>query len=129
MGLRPIDSVTIGIVGLGYVGLPLAVEMSRHFPVLGFDNDPERVRELAQGMDRTREVSAVGLSAARRLSVSAEPEDLRGANFYVVTVPTPVNQALQPDLGALIRASETVGRLLGHGDVVVYESTVYPGLT
>ncbi len=121
--------IRIAIIGLGYVGLPLAVYLARHFPVVGFDVDAGRVEELARGLDRTREVTEAEFAAAKRLSYSAEPERLRSANFYIVTVPTPVDQAKRPDLRALIAASRTVGKVLSPGDVVVYESTVYPGAT
>jgi UDP-N-acetyl-D-galactosamine dehydrogenase len=129
MALMGITDVRIGIVGLGYVGLPLAVYMARHFPVLGFDIDSERIAQLKAGTDRTREVTPEEFSAAAQISFSAEPESLRSCNFFIVTVPTPIDQALQPDLGMLERASETVGRALKKGDIVVYESTVYPGVT
>jgi UDP-N-acetyl-D-galactosamine dehydrogenase len=129
MALMTLGDVRIGVVGLGYVGLPLAVYMARHFPVVGFDIDQRRISELKEGIDRTREVTAAEFAAARQLEYSANPQDLKDVNFYIVTVPTPINEALQPDLRALERASETVGRVLGRGDIVVYESTVYPGVT
>ena len=129
MALMGITDVRIGIVGLGYVGLPLAVYMARHFPVLGFDIDSERIAQLKMGTDRTREVTPQEFSAAAQISFSAEPESLRSCNFFIVTVPTPIDLALQPDLGMLEKASETVGRALKKGDIVVYESTVYPGVT
>jgi len=129
MALMGITDVRIGIVGLGYVGLPLAVYMARHFPVLGFDIDCERIAQLKAGTDRTREVTPQEFSAAAQISFSAEPEQLGSCNFFIVTVPTPIDQALQPDLGMLEKASETVGRALKKGDIVVYESTVYPGVT
>jgi UDP-N-acetyl-D-galactosamine dehydrogenase len=121
--------VRIGIVGLGYVGLPLAVYLARMFPVTGFDVNNARVVELGAGKDRTGEVTNAEFAAARTLSFSADPKALETCNFYIVTVPTPIDQAKRPDLTALMRASETVGRTLRPGDVVVYESTVYPGAT
>jgi UDP-N-acetyl-D-galactosamine dehydrogenase len=121
--------IRIGIIGLGYVGLPLAVYLSRHFPVLGFDIDRERVAELSRGIDRTREVTEEEFAHATRLTYSAEIESLADANFYIVTVPTPVDEAKRPDLTSLVSASSLVGSVLGRGDVVVYESTVYPGAT
>src|SRR6476659_4720129 len=129
--VRPAElkNVRVGIIGLGYVGLPLAVYMTRHFPVLGFDVNQARVGELAKGRDRTGEVTDEEFAAARTLSFTADTEALRDCNFYIVTVPTPIDEAKRPDLTALIRASETVGRVLSPGDVVVYESTVYPGAT
>ena len=124
-----LETVRVGIIGLGYVGLPLAVYMARHFPVLGFDVNTARVGELAGGRDRTGEVTDEEFAAARTISFTADIEALRDCNFYIVTVPTPIDQAKRPDLTALMRASETVGRVLTPGDVVVYESTVYPGAT
>ena len=124
-----LETVRVGIIGLGYVGLPLAVYMARHFPVLGFDVNTARVGELAGGRDRTGEVTDEEFAAARTISFTADIEALRDCNFYIVTVPTPIDQAKRPDLTALMRASETVGRVLLPGDVVVYESTVYPGAT
>lgn len=129
MKLPDINDVRIAVIGLGYVGLPLAVYMARHFPVLGFDIDAGRVSELQAGKDRTREVTQEEFAAATRISFSADPDALKVCNFFIVTVPTPINQALQPDLGMLERASATVGQALKKGDIVVYESTVYPGVT
>jgi len=124
-----LDNVRIGIIGLGYVGLPLAVYMARHFPVKGFDVNEARVGELAKGRDRTGEVTDEEFAAARDMFFTADTEALSDCNFYIVTVPTPIDKAKRPDLTALICASETVGRVLFPGDVVVYESTVYPGAT
>jgi UDP-N-acetyl-D-glucosamine/UDP-N-acetyl-D-galactosamine dehydrogenase len=124
-----LENVRVGIIGLGYVGLPLAVYMARHFPVLGFDVNTARIGELAGGRDRTGEVTEEEFAAARTISFTADIEAMRDCNFYIVTVPTPIDQAKRPDLTALMRASETVGRVLLPGDVVVYESTVYPGAT
>ncbi len=121
MALRSLQDVRIGIVGLGYVGLPLAVYMARHFPVLGFDIDAGRIAELSAGKDRTREVTKQEFAAAKNISFSADPAALKAVNFFIVTVPTPINQALQPDLSMLEKASATVGRALGKGDIVVYE--------
>ena len=124
-----LEDVRVGIIGLGYVGLPLAVYMARHFPVVGFDVNKGRVGELAKGRDRTGEVTDEEFAAARTISFGADIEALRDCNFYIVTVPTPIDQAKRPDLTALMRASEAVGLVLSPGDVVVYESTVYPGAT
>jgi UDP-N-acetyl-D-glucosamine/UDP-N-acetyl-D-galactosamine dehydrogenase len=129
MALPKLAEIRIGIIGLGYVGLPLAVYLARHFPVIGFDIDRERVTELSRGVDRTGEVTEEEFAHATRLSYSADVEALQDANFYIVTVPTPVDQAKRPDLSALVSASRLVGSVLGQGDVVVYESTVYPGAT
>jgi len=119
---------TIAVVGLGYVGLPLAVAFAKKWPVIGFDVNPERVRELREGRDRNDEVDASALSQSG-IEFTDDPERLARANFYIVAVPTPVDRANQPDLSRLVRASETVGKTLGKGDMVVYESTVYPGVT
>jgi UDP-N-acetyl-D-glucosamine/UDP-N-acetyl-D-galactosamine dehydrogenase len=127
--LPSLENVQVGIVGLGYVGLPLAVYLARNFPVTGFDVNNARVAELGSGKDRTGEVTDDEFAAAKRLSFSADPKALEACNFYIVTVPTPIDQAKRPDLTALQRASETVGKTLRPGDVVVYESTVYPGAT
>jgi UDP-N-acetyl-D-galactosamine dehydrogenase len=129
MSLPVLADVRIGVIGLGYVGLPLAVYLARHFPVLGFDIDKERVAELSRGLDRTREVTKEEFAKAANIAFAADIKSLKGANFYIVTVPTPVDQAKRPDLSALIAASRMVGTVLAPGDVVVYESTVYPGAT
>jgi UDP-N-acetyl-D-galactosamine dehydrogenase len=127
--LPALDEVRIGIIGLGYVGLPLAVYMARHFPVVGFDINTARVGELAGRSDRTGEVTDEEFAEAKDISFSADIEALKDCNFFIVTVPTPSEQAKRPALTALMRASEAVGRVLAPGDVVVYESTVYPGAT
>ncbi|AOV17384.1 Vi polysaccharide biosynthesis protein VipA/TviB [Acidihalobacter aeolianus] len=121
--------VRIGIIGLGYVGLPLAVEFGRHYPTVGLDIKPERIAELQRGKDSTLEVEPEELAASTQLSFSCQPEDLRGCNVYIVTVPTPIDRHKRPDLSPLESASRTVGNLLAPGDVVIYESTVYPGAT
>ena len=130
MSLPKLDAVRIAIVGLGYVGLPLAVYMARHFPVLGFDIDQRRVAELTEGNDRTREATAEEFAAARpNLKFSASEADLASCNVFIVTVPTPIDISRRPDLTALEKASATVGRRIRPGGLVVYESTVYPGAT
>ena len=121
--------IKIAIIGLGYVGLPLAVYMARHFDVIGFDVQPDRVDQLNGGFDRTGEVTQQEFSAAGNIRFSANADDLGAANFYIVTVPTPIDSAKQPDLSALRAASRTIGAQLGKGNVVVYESTVFPGAT
>ena len=118
----------IAVIGLGYVGLPLAVAIARHFPAVGFDIDRERVAELSRGEDRTGEVAPTDLTDSR-LEVSADPAALKGADMVIVTVPTPVTADNQPDLGPLMKACRTVGQGLAPGAVVVFESTVYPGVT
>ena len=129
MTLPKLTDLRVGVIGLGYVGLPLAVYLARHFPVDAFDIDAERVAELERGEDRTREVTDEEFARAERIAYTADIEGLRDANFYIVTVPTPVDQAKRPDLSALIAASRLVGTVLAPGNVVVYESTVYPGAT
>lgn len=119
----------IGIIGLGYVGLPLAVEFGKILEVIGFDINEARIAELRDGFDRTLEVDKEGLAAASKLSFSSNIQDLIDANYFIITVPTPVDQYKKPDLMPLIKASETVGKSLKKGDVVIYESTVYPGCT
>jgi UDP-N-acetyl-D-galactosamine dehydrogenase len=121
--------VCIGIVGLGYVGLPLAVEFGKNYRTIGFDVKQVRIDELNAGHDRTREVEAGELAQARHLTCTADPEHLRACNVFIVTVPTPVDSARRPDLTPLIKASETVGKVMSTGAVVIYESTVYPGAT
>jgi UDP-N-acetyl-D-galactosamine dehydrogenase len=120
---------TIAVIGLGYVGLPLAVEFGKKRPVIGFDIKHARIEELQRGYDRTSEVTEQELSCAKELVFTNDLEALRKAEIFLVTVPTPVDDAKRPDLGPLIRATETVGRVLKCGDVVIYESTVYPGAT
>ena len=119
----------IAIIGLGYVGLPLAVEFAKRRPVIGFDIKPDRIAELQSGQDRTREVPPAELAEARHLTLTADPAALKAARIYIVTVPTPIDAHKRPDLTPLLRASETVGRVLKRGDIVIYESTVYPGAT
>lgn len=119
----------IAIIGLGYVGLPLAVEFGKKYPTLGFDINTARLAELQQGHDSTLEVEDEELAAASQLSFSASLNDLKVCNVFIVTVPTPINEHRQPDLTPLIKASETIGQVLKPNDVVIYESTVYPGAT
>ncbi len=119
----------IGIIGLGYVGLPLAVEFGKVMEVVGFDINQERIHELKRNHDRTKEVEPEELVKAKGLSYSFDLNDLRGVNYFIVTVPTPVDEFKKPDLTPLVKASETVGKVLKKGDIVIYESTVYPGCT
>ena len=115
------------VVGLGYVGLPLAVELGKKYPTVGFDVKPDRVAELRQGSDSTLEVEPADLEAAVQLSFTSDVAGLKQCNIYIVTVPTPIDRNKQPDLSALQAASRTVGSVLKQGDIVIYESTVYPG--
>lgn len=119
----------IAIIGLGYVGLPLAVEFGKLRQAIGFDINPKRVAELQAGQDHTLECSSEELSQAPYLRYSCNAEDLNKASIFIVTVPTPVDQANRPDMTPLVKASETVGKVLKQGDIVIYESTVYPGAT
>ena len=119
----------IAIIGLGYVGLPLAVEFGKHRDTIGFDINQIRINELQSGQDHTLECSSLELQSARHLCFSANAADLQAAQIYIVTVPTPVDQANRPDMTPLVKASETVGKVLKVGDIVIYESTVYPGAT
>jgi UDP-N-acetyl-D-glucosamine/UDP-N-acetyl-D-galactosamine dehydrogenase len=119
----------IGIVGLGYVGLPLAVEFGKHFDTVGFDIKAERIAELKKGRDSTLECTTAELRAARKLKYSTNLKDLGKCRVFIVTVPTPIDRYNRPDLTPLVKSSETVGKVLKKGDVVVYESTVYPGCT
>ena len=128
MKLDP-NNIRIGVVGLGYVGLPLAVEFGKFYPTLGFDINEARVTELNEGTDSTLEVSVDELREARHASYTTEIDALRACNFYVVTVPTPISASKRPLLTPLRLASETLSRVLKKGDIVVYESTVYPGAT
>jgi UDP-N-acetyl-D-glucosamine/UDP-N-acetyl-D-galactosamine dehydrogenase len=122
-------SVNIGIIGLGYVGLPLAVEFGKQYKVTGFDINKKRVEELISGHDRTLECSEEELKEADKLSFTTDLNELKKVNIFIVTVPTPVDAFKRPDLTPLIKASESVGKVLKKGDVVIYESTVYPGCT
>jgi UDP-N-acetyl-D-galactosamine dehydrogenase len=124
-----IQDVKLAVVGLGYVGLPLAVEFGKKRSVLGFDINARRIEELKDGRDHTLEVDARELSEASQLSFTCIAEQLATANVFIVTVPTPIDEYKQPDLTPLIRASETIGKVLKRGDIVIYESTVYPGAT
>jgi len=124
-----LNEVKIGIIGLGYVGLPLAVEFGKKFPTIGLDINQTRVDELASGKDHTLECSPEELASASKLTFTTDIQQLATCNIYIVTVPTPVDSSNRPDLTPLIKASETVGLVISKGDVVIYESTVYPGAT
>lgn len=124
-----LQDVKLAVVGLGYVGLPLAVEFGKKRELLGFDINQKRVKELQSGVDHTLEVDADELQEAKGLRYSADAQDLATCNTYIVTVPTPIDEFKQPDLTPLVKASETLGKALKKGDIVIYESTVYPGAT
>jgi len=124
-----LERFNIAVIGLGYVGLPLAIEFGKQYRTLGFDINLNRLSQLKTGFDSTLEVGTNELLSAKNLSFSNSTEDLQACNVYIVTVPTPINKHKQPDLSPLIKASETVGKVLKQGDIVIYESTVYPGAT
>lgn len=124
-----LEDIRIGIIGLGYVGLPLAVEFAKKYPVIGFDISHSRVQELKSGLDKTLEVSQEVLASAANIRYTNQVEDLRNCVIYIVTVPTPIDSHKRPDLTPLVKASETLGAVLSKGDIVIYESTVYPGAT
>ena len=124
-----LDDLKIAVIGLGYVGLPLAVEFGKKVSVVGFDISSKRIEELKNGQDHTLEVSPIELQQAAQLSFTCDLEKLKECNFFIVTVPTPIDDYKQPDLTPLIKASTSIGQILKKGDIVVYESTVYPGAT
>ena len=124
-----IENTKIAIIGLGYVGLPLAVEFGKKYQVLGFDINKVRVDELNNGYDRTREIESEGLKSSPNLIFSTNEEDLKSYNVFIVTVPTPIDKFKKPDLIPLLSASRTIGKILKKDDLVIYESTVYPGCT
>lgn len=123
------EDVKIAVIGLGYVGLPLAVEFGKHFETIGFDINAQRIDELKSGLDVTEEIEPEGLADSTRLHFTSDRNQLSDANFYIVTVPTPIDDSKRPNLNPLISASQTIGQVLSKGDIVVYESTVYPGAT
>ncbi|TLU64885.1 Vi polysaccharide biosynthesis UDP-N-acetylglucosamine C-6 dehydrogenase TviB [Thalassotalea litorea] len=125
----PFTTTKIAVIGLGYVGLPLAVEFGKKYLTKGFDINQSRIDELKIGEDSTLEVNPENLKSASRLTFTTDVEDLRACNFYIITVPTPIDKHKQPDLTPLLKASEMLGKVIEKGDIVVYESTVYPGAT
>ncbi|MCH4244377.1 Vi polysaccharide biosynthesis UDP-N-acetylglucosamine C-6 dehydrogenase TviB [Acinetobacter gerneri] len=124
-----LEQLKLAIIGLGYVGLPLAVEFGKYKPTLGFDINQQRINELQSGHDHTLEVSENDLKQVQNLTYTSKIEDLKNANFFIVTVPTPIDDFKQPDLTPLVKASQSIAKVLKKGDIVVYESTVYPGAT
>ncbi|PKD42119.1 Vi polysaccharide biosynthesis UDP-N-acetylglucosamine C-6 dehydrogenase TviB [Methylomonas sp. Kb3] len=124
-----LDNIKIGMIGLGYVGLPLAVEFGRKYQTVGFDINQHRIQELRAGRDHTLEVSEEELAEAKLLTYSADLQDIADCSVYIVTVPTPINEHKQPDLTPLQKASDLLGKVIKSGDIVIYESTVYPGAT
>ncbi|CUR48407.1 UDP-glucose dehydrogenase [Alloalcanivorax xenomutans] len=129
MTVTTLDNVKLAVIGLGYVGLPLAVEFGKHRDVVGFDINEARIKALQDGHDATLEVSDDELREAERLNFSCSADELKSCNVYIVTVPTPIDDHKRPDLTPLVKASETIGATLKQGDIVIYESTVYPGAT
>lgn len=129
VGLPQLDDILIAVIGLGYVGLPLAVEFAKKRSVIGFDTNLQRIGALKKGQDITCEISNAELSEASHLELTSDPQVLKLANVFIVTVPTPINASKHPDLSPLMEASQTVGAVLKKGDIVIYESTVYPGAT
>lgn len=127
--MKKLEDSKIAVIGLGYVGLPLAVEFGKHFDTVGFDINTARIQELREGKDSTLEVTSAQLKDSPKLSFTDSTQHIRDCNIYVVTVPTPIDAYKRPDLTPLEKASETVGAVLKPGDVVIYESTVYPGAT
>ncbi|TMM47081.1 Vi polysaccharide biosynthesis UDP-N-acetylglucosamine C-6 dehydrogenase TviB [Colwellia ponticola] len=127
--MHSLDNIKLGIIGLGYVGLPLAVEFGKKYPTLGFDINTKRVEELKQGHDFTLEVAAEELADSAFITYSSNVDDLKDCNIYIVTVPTPIDKHKQPDLTPLVKASAMLAKVINKGDIVIYESTVYPGAT
>ncbi|MGJ8547357.1 MAG: nucleotide sugar dehydrogenase [Sulfitobacter sp.] len=127
--MHQLDDLVVGIIGLGYVGLPLAAEFGKTRKTVGFDINPTRIEELRRGEDNTRELTAEDLAAAPHLELSCDLEDLRKCNVYIVSVPTPIDAHYTPDLTLIRKASETIGQVLSEGDIAIYESTVFPGAT
>jgi UDP-N-acetyl-D-galactosamine dehydrogenase len=123
------EKIKIALIGLGYVGLPLAAEFGKKFKTVGFDVNPRRIDALKKGVDSTLEVSSETLQKAQRLSYTIDLQEIKECNFFIVTVPTPIDVYKRPDLTPMIKASESVGSVLKKGDIVVYESTVYPGVS
>lgn len=129
MSTPKLSEVKIAVIGLGYVGLPLAAEFGKKFPVIGYDINEARINELKQGTDRTLESSPEELESATHLQFTANPNDLREANVYLVTTPTPIDEYKKPDLRIILAATRTLASTMNPGDIVIYESTVYPGVT
>ena len=127
--MNNLGNIRIAIIGLGYVGLPLAVEFGKKFETVGFDINELRIKELMSGNDATMEVSRDQLTGSKSLSFSADATDIENCNIFIITVPTPIDKHKNPDLTPLVGASGTVGRVLKNEDIVIYESTVYPGAT
>lgn len=126
---KSVRDLRLAVIGLGYVGLPLAVEFGKIFSVIGFDVNLSRIEELKDGIDKTLEVTRDEIQKAKNLSFSTNQDDLKNANCFIITVPTPIDKDKRPNLIPLMKASETVGKIIKNGDIIIYESTVYPGAT
>ena len=127
--LLTLQTAHIAVIGLGYVGLPLAAEFGKKYKTVGFDINAKRIDELRQGRDLTREMSPAELAEAKLLEYTSDPAEIADCNIYIVTVPTPIDAHKRPDLTPLLKASETIGKVLKPGNIVIFESTVYPGAT
>ena len=127
--MKDISKIEIAVIGLGYVGMPLAVEFGKKRSVVGFDIDKQRIRDLKDGKDKTLVMTEDELNEAKHLHLTSKSEDLTECNFYIITVPTPIDKDNKPDLNPLYEASKLVGSILKKNDIVVYESTVFPGAT
>src|SRR5690606_10122957 len=127
--MKSLEETRLAVVGLGYVGLPLAVAFGQKMEVIGFDINGTRIAELRGGLDRTLEVDAAQLASADGLSYTDELNDLKDRNVFIITVPTPIDSARRPDFDPLMKSSAAIGSILKKGDIVIYESTVYPGVT
>ena len=123
------ENYQLAVIGLGYVGLPLAVEFGKKIPTIGFDINNQRIDQLSDGIDKTLEVSGQEIKDSNLLSFTADVKSIQSANIYIITVPTPIDDCKRPDLTPLIKATEMIGKILNKGDIVIYESTVYPGAT
>ena len=125
--INKIEEIKLAIVGLGYVGLPLALEFLKQKPVIGFDIDKNRIEELKSGIDKNLEFNKEEFKKIHQFNLTNKVDDLKPANCFIITVPTPIDEFKQPDLGPIFKASEIIGKILKKGDLIIYESTVYPG--
>ena len=125
--INRIKNLKLAIIGLGYVGLPLALEFSKKKLVIGFDIYEERIKELNSGVDKNLEFNKKEVQSSKQLNFTNNKEDLKSANCFIITVPTPIDKFKKPDLSPLLKATEMIGKILKHGDLIIYESTVYPG--
>ena len=124
-----LSDIKIAVIGLGYVGLPLAIEFGKKFPVIGYDINSQRISDLLNGLDKTNEANHEDIINSTNLTFSNSKDDIKDCNCYIITVPTPIDKNKRPDLSPLLNATEMVGTLLANDNIVIYESTVYPGVT